>query len=163
MSTPSDPTRPAGNAPAASGATAAATPHKRSQEPFLNDLRKRKLHVEIYLMSGVRLTGTIESFDAQMVLLKSHDVLELVNKQLISTIVPARRPEKGRGGPRRDMGDRGDRPPMKMRRPAPMTGDGGAGGGGGTGPSGEGPRVSYRSRRTLTRTPGGGEGGGSGS
>lgn len=158
MSTSDDSPRPAAgsNAPAA---PAAATPHKRSQEPFLNDLRKRKLHVEVYLMSGVRLTGTIESFDAQMVLLKSHDVLELVNKQLISTIVPARRPEK-RGGPRRDFGDRdrGDRPPMKMRRPAPapMAGEGGGGGGaagGAPAPAGEGPRVSYRSRRVLHRNP----------
>ena len=39
------------------------------QDPYLNDLRKRRISVVIYLVNGVRQTGTIESFDQNAVLL----------------------------------------------------------------------------------------------
>lgn len=155
MTKPSDEPVVSSEAP---GDAASSKTTKRTQEPFLNDLRKRKLHVELYLMSGVRLTGTIESFDAQMVLLKSHDTLELVNKQLISTIVPARRPVKG-GRPRPDRGGMGDRerPPMRsMRKPGPpMPGEAPSQPSTSSSSSSDGPRVSYRARR-IVRTPGDG-------
>ena len=41
----------------------------RVQEPFLNELRKARRQVEVYLRSGVRLQGLLASFDAHMILL----------------------------------------------------------------------------------------------
>ncbi len=59
------------------------------QEPFLNALRKERVQVAIYLVNGIKLQGTIESFDQFVVLLKN-TVSQMVYKHAISTIVPAR-------------------------------------------------------------------------
>ena len=59
------------------------------QEPFLNALRRDKVPVSIYLISGIKLQGTIESFD-QFVILLRHASNQLIYKHAISTIVPAR-------------------------------------------------------------------------
>ena len=59
------------------------------QEPFLNALRRDKVPVAVYLMSGIKLQGTIESFD-QFVILLHNTVNQVVYKHAISTIVPSR-------------------------------------------------------------------------
>lgn len=59
------------------------------QDPFLNALRKEKVPVSIYLVNGIKLQGTIESFDQFVVLLKN-SVSQMVYKHAISTVVPAR-------------------------------------------------------------------------
>ena len=59
------------------------------QEPFLNALRKEKIPVSIFLVSGIKLQGQIESFDQFVVLLKN-TVSQMVYKHAISTVVPAR-------------------------------------------------------------------------
>ena len=59
------------------------------QEPYLNQLRKEKVPVSIYLVSGIKLQGEIESFDQFSILLKN-SVSQMVYKHAISTIQPAR-------------------------------------------------------------------------
>ena len=59
------------------------------QDPFLNVLRKEKVPVAIYLVSGIKLQGQIESFDQFVIVLKS-PVNQMVYKHAISTVVPAR-------------------------------------------------------------------------
>ena len=59
------------------------------QDPFLNALRKEKIPVSIYLVNGIKLQGTIESFDQFVVLLKN-SVSQMVYKHAISTVVPSR-------------------------------------------------------------------------
>ncbi len=59
------------------------------QEPFLNQLRKERIPVAIYLVNGIKLQGQIESFDQFVVLLKNA-VSQMVYKHAISTIVPTR-------------------------------------------------------------------------
>ncbi len=59
------------------------------QEPFLNALRKERIPVAIYLVNGIKLQGTVESFD-QFVVLLGNTVSQLVYKHAISTIVPVR-------------------------------------------------------------------------
>jgi host factor-I protein len=59
------------------------------QDPFLNQLRKEKVPVSIYLVNGIKLQGTIDSFDQFVVLLKN-SVNQMVYKHAISTVVPAR-------------------------------------------------------------------------
>ena len=58
------------------------------QDPFLNTLRKEKVPVSIYLVNGIKLQGTIDSFD-QFVVLLNNSVSQLIYKHAISTVVPA--------------------------------------------------------------------------
>jgi host factor-I protein len=59
------------------------------QDPFLNTLRRERVPVSIYLVNGIKLQGTIESFDQFVVLLKN-TVSQMVYKHAISTVVPSR-------------------------------------------------------------------------
>lgn len=59
------------------------------QDPYLNALRKERVPVAIYLVSGIKLQGQIESFDQFSVLLKN-TVTQMVYKHAISTVVPSR-------------------------------------------------------------------------
>ena len=59
------------------------------QDPFLNALRKDRVPVSIYLVSGIKLQGQIESFD-QFVILLRNTVSQMIYKSAISTVVPAR-------------------------------------------------------------------------
>lgn len=59
------------------------------QDPFLNVLRREKVPVSVYLISGIKLQGQIESFDNFAILLKN-TVSQMIYKHAISTIVPSR-------------------------------------------------------------------------
>ena len=59
------------------------------QDPFLNTLRKERVPVSIFLVNGIKLQGTVESFDQFVVLLKN-SVSQMVYKHAISTVVPSR-------------------------------------------------------------------------
>ena len=59
------------------------------QDPFLNIHRKERIPVSIYLVSGIKLQGQIESFDQFVIVLKNA-VSQMVYKHAISTVVPAR-------------------------------------------------------------------------
>lgn len=59
------------------------------QDIFLNQMRKEKVPVTIYLVNGARLTGTIKGFDNFVILLKQENQ-QLVYKHAISTIIPDR-------------------------------------------------------------------------
>jgi host factor-I protein len=59
------------------------------QDPFLNALRRERIPVSIYLVNGIKLQGTVESFDQFVVLLRN-TVSQMVYKHAISTIVPSR-------------------------------------------------------------------------
>lgn len=57
------------------------------QDNYLNQLRKEKIPVVIYLTNGVRLKGFIKSFDNFVILLKENTE-SLIYKHAVSTIVP---------------------------------------------------------------------------
>ena len=57
------------------------------QDGFLNSARKERTLVTIYLVSGVKLTGRIRSFDKYSVVLDSNNQEELIFKHAISTVV----------------------------------------------------------------------------
>jgi host factor-I protein len=59
------------------------------QDNYLNQLRKDKMPVIVYLTNGVRLKGTIKGFDTFVILLKDAGQ-QLVYKHAVSTIVPER-------------------------------------------------------------------------
>jgi host factor-I protein len=59
------------------------------QDPFLNQLRKERVPVSVFLVNGIKLQGQIDSFDQFVVMLKNA-VTQMVYKHAISTIVPSR-------------------------------------------------------------------------
>jgi host factor-I protein len=67
------------------------------QDPFLNALRRERVPVSIYLVNGIKLQGTVESFDQFVVLLRN-TVSQMVYKHAISTIVPSRNVRIGTEG-----------------------------------------------------------------
>jgi host factor-I protein len=60
------------------------------QEAFLNNARKDKTFLTIYLMSGVKLSGRIKSFDKYSVILEASNQEQLIFKHAISTVVVSR-------------------------------------------------------------------------
>ena len=65
-------------------------PAQNIQDTFLNTVRKDKSAVTIYLVSGVKLTGKIRSFDKYSVLLENNAQEQLIFKHAISTVVSTR-------------------------------------------------------------------------
>ena len=59
------------------------------QETFLNQIRKEKSSVTIFLINGVKLQGIITWFDNFSILLKRDTHIQLVYKHSISTIMPS--------------------------------------------------------------------------
>ncbi len=66
------------------------------QEAFLNNARKEKTFLTIYLMSGVKLSGRIKSFDKYSVVLETNNQEQLIFKHAISTVVVSK-PMHGMG------------------------------------------------------------------
>jgi len=62
------------------------------QDSFLNTARKERHNITIYLVSGVKLTGRIRSFDKYSVVLETSNQEQLIFKHAISTVVIARGP-----------------------------------------------------------------------
>ncbi|MEW6115953.1 MAG: RNA chaperone Hfq [Nitrospirota bacterium] len=57
------------------------------QDNFLNQLRKDRIPVIIYLTNGVRLKGVVKGFDNFVILIKESNE-QLIYKHAVSTIVP---------------------------------------------------------------------------
>jgi host factor-I protein len=69
------------------------------QEAFLNNARRDKTFLTIYLMSGVKLSGRIKSFDKYSVVLETNNQEQLVFKHAISTVVVSRAAHAFAGAP----------------------------------------------------------------
>jgi host factor-I protein len=85
-------------------------PAQNIQDSFLNTARKERASITIYLLSGVKLTGRIRSFDKYSVVLEANGQEQLIFKHAISTVVMGRvtpmhtvhavhHPEKTTAGP----------------------------------------------------------------
>ena len=94
----------------------------------MNDLRKRRTRVAIYLKSGVRVEGIIASFDTHVIEVKGATD-QIIFKQMITTISPGDRQRGGghRGGgggggehhhrePRRERSADAPRPSVIVKR-----------------------------------------------
>jgi len=60
------------------------------QDQFLNQLRKEKSVVTMFLMNGFQLHGVVKGFDGFTVVLDSDGRQQLIYKHAISTVVPPR-------------------------------------------------------------------------
>lgn len=92
-------------------------PAQNIQDSFLNNARKDKSNITIYLLSGVKLTGRIRSFDKYSVVLETNNQEQLIFKHAISTVVMARSVHAGH-----------DRPlapaPAEVKSPGPASASG---------------------------------------
>lgn len=80
-------------------------PAQNIQDSFLNTARKDKCVITIYLLSGVKLSGRIRSFDKYSVVLETNNQEQLIFKHAISTVVMARAPHMERHGEPRPSGE----------------------------------------------------------
>jgi host factor-I protein len=67
-------------------------PAQNIQDSFLNNARKEKGVITIYLLSGVKLSGRIKSFDKYSLVLETNNQEQLIFKHAISTVVTMRAP-----------------------------------------------------------------------
>ncbi|MFL2811465.1 MAG: RNA chaperone Hfq [Paracoccaceae bacterium] len=66
-----------------------ASDKQNLQDSFLNQVRKSKISVTIFLINGVKLQGAITWFDNFCLLLRREGQSQLVYKHAISTIMPS--------------------------------------------------------------------------
>jgi host factor-I protein len=91
------------------------------QDTFLNQVRKERSPVTIYLMSGVKLTGKIRSFDKYSLILEAGAQEQLIFKHAISTVSVMRV-----GGGRDSHHSHSDRDHSDHSHPAPPESKGAA-------------------------------------
>ena len=60
------------------------------QDYFLNQARRDRTPVTLFLMNGFQLRGTVRGFDAFVVIVDSDGKQQMIYKHAISTVVPAR-------------------------------------------------------------------------
>ena len=60
------------------------------QDAFLNYIRREKIPVTLFLMTGFQLRGVVRSFDSFVVLIDADGRQQMIYKHAISTVAPAR-------------------------------------------------------------------------
>lgn len=58
------------------------------QDVFLNQVRKAKVPLTVFLVNGIKLQGVVTAFDNFSVLLRREGQMQLVYKHAISTVMP---------------------------------------------------------------------------
>ena len=60
------------------------------QDVFLNQARRERIMVTVFLVNGFQLRGTVRGFDSFVVFVDSDGKQQMIYKHAISTIAPAR-------------------------------------------------------------------------
>jgi host factor-I protein len=96
------------------------------QNEVLNSLRKERKRVQIFLINGIRLVGTIESFDQYLIMLSTPSGVQGIYKRAISTVQPdtGARPPQSRD---RSRDDSSSTVITRRRRPSGPGGPSGSG------------------------------------
>ncbi|MBO5221801.1 MAG: RNA chaperone Hfq [Clostridia bacterium] len=58
------------------------------QDVFLNNARKNRSPIIVYLISGFQMRGIVKSFDNYVILLESEGKQSMIYKHAVSTISP---------------------------------------------------------------------------
>jgi host factor-I protein len=93
-------------------------PAQNIQDSFLNNARKEKMAITIYLLSGVKLSGRIRSFDKYCLVLETSNQEQLIFKHAISTVVMQRASVRDYAA-REGVGERHIAPVAPGPQPAP--------------------------------------------
>ena len=65
-------------------------PSQNIQDVYLNTVRREKMPVTVFLISGVKLIGKIKGFDKYSVILEANNQEQLIFKHAISTVTAAK-------------------------------------------------------------------------
>jgi host factor-I protein len=61
------------------------------QDLFLNNARKEKIPVTIYLMNGVKVNGLVKGFDSYVILVEGENKQQnMIYKHAVSTMIPSK-------------------------------------------------------------------------
>lgn len=60
------------------------------QDVFLNKVRKEKMVITVFLVSGYQIRGLVKGFDNYTVVIDSDGTQQMIYKHAISTLIPAR-------------------------------------------------------------------------
>lgn len=60
------------------------------QDTFLNQVRKERMPVIVYLVNGFQIRGTVKAFDNFTIVLEAEGKQQMVYKHAISTFIPMR-------------------------------------------------------------------------
>lgn len=60
------------------------------QDTFLNQVRKDRIPITVYLVNGFQIRGTIKAFDNFTIVLESDGKQQMIYKHAISTFTPVR-------------------------------------------------------------------------
>ena len=60
------------------------------QEAILQEVRRDKIPVTLFLMNGFQLRGTVTGYDSRVVVLVTDGKQQMIYKHAISTLVPIR-------------------------------------------------------------------------
>ena len=60
------------------------------QDAFLNQLRRERTNITVFLVNGFQMHGVIRAYDGFTVVLDSDGRQQLIYKHAISTIIPTR-------------------------------------------------------------------------
>ena len=77
----------------------ASDKNQNLQDAFLNNVRKSKTPLTIFLVNGIKLQGVVTWFDNFCVLLRRDGHSQLVYKHAISTIMPGQPVQMFEGEP----------------------------------------------------------------
>ena len=69
------------------------------QDLFLNQARRERQIVTVFLMNGFQMRGVVRGFDSFTVVLETDGKQQLIYKHAISTLVPARPVDMTGGAP----------------------------------------------------------------
>ncbi len=59
------------------------------QDAFLNQARRMRTPLTVFLMNGFQLRGVITGFDAFVIVLQSEGKQQMIYKHAVSTIIPS--------------------------------------------------------------------------
>lgn len=60
------------------------------QDIFLNQVRKERVPITIYLVNGFQIKGLVKGFDSYIIVIESDGKQQMIYKHAISTILPSR-------------------------------------------------------------------------
>ncbi len=58
------------------------------QDIFLNQVRKERVPITIYLINGFQLKGVVKGFDSYIIVIETDGKQQMIYKHAISTILP---------------------------------------------------------------------------
>ncbi|MCG8538364.1 MAG: RNA chaperone Hfq [Clostridia bacterium] len=60
------------------------------QDIFLNQVRKERVPITIYLVNGFQIKGLVKGFDSYIIVIDSDGKQQMIYKHAISTILPSK-------------------------------------------------------------------------